>query len=122
EKDFRIKRLESSFKNAKKRNEEFQNTILKLETELKMLKKDKPVTEQRDIKIKEENKELKNEILELKRSINKLENSNKLSEKRLEHQKDYNERLELQKDKYKNRMNLVEERMKKFLQKNDSED
>src|SRR5699024_7255651 len=31
EKDFRIKRLESSFKNAKAKNDAFQNTILKLE-------------------------------------------------------------------------------------------
>ena len=129
EKDFRIKRLESSFKNAKAKNEAFQNTILKLEEEVKNLKKDKPITKQQDLqlnkpnqKLKTENKNLKNEILDLKRSLRKLENSNDLSNKRLEHQKEYNERLEAQKNKYKNRMNLVEERMNKLMQKNDSVD
>ena len=53
------------------------------------------------------------EILELKRSNHKLSQEVKLSEQRLEQQRDYNRRLEEQRDKYKARMKIVEEKLKK---------
>lgn len=60
------------------------------------------------------NSKLSNEeILELKRLNHKLSQEAKLSEQRLEQQRDYNRRLEEQRDKYKERMKLVEEKLKK---------
>ena len=50
----------------------------------------------------------------LSKQVDKLSKENKLANSRLEHQKDYNSRLEAQKDKYKNRMEVVEEKMKKL--------
>lgn len=60
------------------------------------------------------NNELKKELTDLKKNIDKLNKQLKLSETRLEQQRDYNRRLEAQKDKYKNRMNLLEDKVKKL--------
>lgn len=54
------------------------------------------------------------EIARLKKENHRLSQEVKLSEKRLEQQRDYNRRLEAQKDKYKDRMLVVEEKLKKL--------
>lgn len=51
---------------------------------------------------------LKNE----NREINRLRKELRLAEERLKHQKEYNERLTQQKNKYKDRMDLVENKLK----------
>lgn len=63
--------------------------------------------------------ELENKYNELKKEkqsqdklLRKKTGELKLAENRLTHQKDYNERLEIQKDKYKKRMETVEEKLK----------
>lgn len=73
------------------------------------------------IKVEELNEELeryKRDNQDLSKQIDKLQKENKLSSQRLEHQRDYNTRLEAQRDKYKDRMNLVEEKMKKLVDEN----
>lgn len=67
------------------------------------------------IKIEELNEELiryRKDNNDLSKQIDKLRKENKLSQQRLEHQLDYKERLEAQRDKYKNRMNVVEDKLK----------
>lgn len=66
-----------------------------------------------------ENKELNNKYSELKKEkqkqdkvLRKTTGELKLAQKRLNQQKDYNVRLESQKDKYKTRMETVEEKLK----------
>jgi len=60
------------------------------------------------------NNELRKELENMKLKIEKTSKNLKLSETRLEQQRDYNRRLEIQKDKYKDRMNLLEEKFKKL--------
>ncbi|HLR67004.1 MAG TPA: hypothetical protein VK105_07685 [Virgibacillus sp.] len=57
-------------------------------------------------------KELKNEKQSQDKLLRKTSGDLKLAENRLTHQKDYNKRLEVQKDKYKKRMETVEEKLK----------
>lgn len=67
------------------------------------------------IKIEEMNEELtryKKDNKDLAKQIDTLYKENKLANQRLEHQLDYKTRLEEQRDKYKDRMNVVEEKMK----------
>lgn len=59
----------------------------------------------------------KSENLDLKRQLRKTENDAKLAQKRLEHQYDYKERVEAQRDKYKSRMTVVEEKLKNLDEK-----
>lgn len=61
--------------------------------------------------IKEELKSVKNENLDLRRKLRQSQNELKLSNSRLDHQIDYKGRLEEQRDKYKARMDLVEEKL-----------
>lgn len=61
--------------------------------------------------LREELNSFKSENLELKRQLRKESNDLKLSEKRLDHQIDYKNRLEAQRDKYKSRMHVVEEKL-----------
>ncbi|MFC3900392.1 hypothetical protein [Aliicoccus persicus] len=71
-------------------------------------------------KIEELNEELKrykNDNLDLSRQVNKLYNENKLTIKRLEHQLAYKQRLEEQRDRYKSRMTLVEEKLRDLDEK-----
>lgn len=63
-------------------------------------------------KLKEENTQFENEI-------RKANNDRKLAENRLAHQLEYKEKLEAQKDKYKARMQVVEEKMKTLIEKNE---
>lgn len=63
------------------------------------------------------NNELRQELETIKRTVDKLNKQLKLSDTRLEQQRDYNKRLEIQKDKYKNRMNLLDEKFKKTNEK-----
>lgn len=60
------------------------------------------------------NKELLKELDNMKMMNEKLNKHLRLSETRLEQQRDYNKRLEAQKDKYKDRMNFLEQKFKKF--------
>lgn len=96
EKDHRIKTLESSFKNARNKKNSLDNTVNELKDEVQILKNEIQ-------KLKAENKELSNDV--------------KLNIKRIEQQKDYNKRLELQKDKYKERMEFVNEKLKTHTNK-----
>lgn len=67
------------------------------------------------LKIEELNEELtryKRDNDDLSKQVDSLYKENKLTKQRLEHQIDYKERLEQQKDKYKERMNVVEEKLK----------
>src|SRR5699024_708127 len=59
----------------------------------------------------------KSENLDLKRQLRALENNYKLAHKRLNHQIDYKKRVEAQRDKYKSRMQTVEEKLKNLDQK-----
>lgn len=61
-----------------------------------------------------DNENLVKEIRTLKKEIKKMTKEINLSNTRLEHQKDYNKRLEAQKEKYKARMILLEEKIKKY--------
>ena len=54
----------------------------------------------------------KSENLDLRRQLRTAENDYKLAQKRLNHQMDYKERVEAQRDKYKSRMQIVEEKLK----------
>lgn len=63
------------------------------------------------------NNELRKELDNLKIKIEKLNKNLNLSETRLEQQRDYNKRLEAQKDKYKDRMTLLEEKFRKLKEK-----
>lgn len=60
-----------------------------------------------------DNSELVKEILFFKKENKKLTKELNLENTRLEHQKDYNKRLEAQRNKYKDRMLLLEEKIKK---------
>lgn len=65
--------------------------------------------------IEEMNEELtryKKDNRDLAKQIDSLYKENKLAEQRLAHQLDYKARLEEQRNKYKDRMNIVEEKMK----------
>lgn len=62
--------------------------------------------------LKEEAEEIKNENKHLKNELRKSLNEKKLAENRLTHQLDYKVRLEKQRDKYKERMSVVEEKLK----------
>lgn len=62
--------------------------------------------------IKEELKSVKNENLDLRRKLRQTQNEIRLANNRLEHQLDYKDRVESQRDKYKARMELVEEKLK----------
>lgn len=67
------------------------------------------------LKIEELNEELtryKKDNEDLAKRIDKLFKENKLANQRLEHQLDYKKRLEAQRDKYRDRMNIVEEKLK----------
>ncbi|SDL25114.1 TolC family protein [Lacicoccus qingdaonensis] len=59
----------------------------------------------------------KSENLDLKRQLRTAENNYKLAQKRLDHQIDYKERVEAQRDKYKSRMQVVEEKLENLNQK-----
>ncbi|WP_020006184.1 hypothetical protein [Salinicoccus albus] len=83
-KDFDAQKLRSSFLNDKSNNEDLQN----------------------------EKEALKKENLELKNINRKKDKGLKLAEQRLDQQKDYTQRLEAQRDKYKDRMQVVEEKLK----------
>ncbi len=61
--------------------------------------------------IKEELKSVKNENLDLRRKLRQTQNEIKLANNRLEHQLDYKDRVESQRDKYKARMELVEDKL-----------
>lgn len=63
------------------------------------------------------NNELIKEIKIMKNKIDKLNKKLTLSDTRLEQQRDYNKRLENQKNKYKDRMNLLEVKLKKVQDK-----
>jgi len=67
--------------------------------------------------ITEELNIFKNENLDLKRQLRKVEKAHELSQKRLNHQLDYKSRVEGQRDKYKSRMTVVEEKLKSLDQK-----
>src|SRR5699024_5309018 len=62
--------------------------------------------------LEEEMNTYKSEILDLKRQLRTAENDYKLAIKRLNHQIDYKKRVEAQRDKYKSRMQTVEEKLK----------
>lgn len=71
-----------------------------------------------DVKeIKEELNSFKSENLQLKRELRKEQNNHKLAIQRLDHQIDYNSRVETQRDKYKDRMQLVEQKLKSLNEK-----
>lgn len=67
--------------------------------------------------ITEELNILKRENLDLKRQLSQTEKDHELSQKRLNHQLDYKSRVEEQRDKYKARMTVVEEKLKNLDQK-----
>lgn len=70
---------------------------------------------QSQMKIEEMNEELsryKKDNKDLSKQIDTLYKENKLANQRLNHQLDYKTRLEEQRDKYKARMNVVEEKLK----------
>src|SRR5699024_12880272 len=67
--------------------------------------------------ITEELNIFKAENLDLKRQLNKMEKAHELSQKRLDHQLDYKSRVVEQRDKYKSRMTVVEEKLKSLDQK-----
>src|SRR5699024_10196989 len=67
--------------------------------------------------IKEELNTFKSENLDLKRQLRKEEKAHELAQKRLDHQLDYKSRVEEQRDKYKSRMTVVEEKLKNLDQK-----
>src|SRR5699024_3075793 len=67
--------------------------------------------------IKEELNTFKSENLDLKRQLRKAEKAHELVQKRWNHQLDYKSRLEEQRDKYKSRMTVVEEKLKNLDQK-----
>src|SRR5699024_7320794 len=56
-------------------------------------------------------------IQNLKRELGKSNKEKDLIKRRLDHQIDYNNRLEKQKDKYKKRMEVIEEKLRKLDQK-----
>lgn len=67
--------------------------------------------------LNEELRNLKNKNLDLKRQLRKAQNETNLANRRLEQQHDYRERLEKQRDKYKDRMHVVEDKLSNLNQK-----
>ena len=67
--------------------------------------------------IKEELNIFKSENQDLRRQLRKVEKAHELAQKRLDHQLDYKSRVEDQRDKYKARMTVVEEKLKNLDQK-----
>src|SRR5699024_7515548 len=67
--------------------------------------------------IKEELNIFKSENQDLRRQLRKVEKAHELAQKRLDHQLDYKSRVEDQRDKYKSRMTVVEEKLKNLDQK-----
>lgn len=110
EKEIKMSHLKSSFLNAKSKRDEYSEIIKEIKKE--------------NYQLIEQNKVLKlkvneNQILKMREDMKEISDELKLSKKRLEHQKDYNKRLEEQKARYKNRMNELESKMKKLIEKKD---
>lgn len=73
---------------------------------------------QGSILYEDEIEELKEENKQYKKEIRQENNDRKLAENRLSYQLDYKVRVEAQRDKYKARMQVVEEKMKLLVEKN----
>ncbi|MFD2830015.1 hypothetical protein [Corticicoccus populi] len=99
-------------------SKEIVKTILSAKKYMKAKKKNNLSSYISDDNNDEQITALKKEIKLVKESNNKLEKQIKLGETRLNQQRDYNSRLEQQRDKYKQRMQLVEEKLKKIVEKN----
>src|SRR5699024_3495837 len=107
-----------SINSERKKSQEIVKTVLSAK-EFLSNKKNKNISKDQLRSSSRNDKELNNKYNELKKEkqeqdsiLRRTTGDLKLAQNRLEHQKDYNERLEAQKEKYKKRMETVEEKLK----------
>lgn len=98
-----------SVKKERQHSKEIVKTVLSFKEYLKSKRKNGSL----DYDIASNN-EVRSELKTMKKQIENLNKKLKLNETRLEQQRDYNRRLEDQKNKYKDRMNLLEEKFRKL--------